>query len=603
MNAISSIKKLTAVFLVVAAALSCKKNENTEVPPAPSISVGTAYVTAVSAVLEGQANPESSMSGDLSMGFQYSKSSAFDDAVSVVAEDVTAPYCYSAVIAGLEPATKYYWRSVLRKDGKDNFGETKEFTTKELSSLLATLAATDIEPTSAVINAGLNLADVPFESLEFGFRIGETENGLDTFHKCREIADNAFSLSMTGLPHKKQYFYQSFLKLDDKAFHGEIKSFTTGVIPVTSVELNRTDVTTHTIGATWELTATVLPEDATDKSVTWSTSNADVATVDENGVVRAVGNGSAVITVTTVDQGLTATSTANVFQYVTKITLQDNPIPLQTGGSAVMPRTIEPDNAYDKSLTWTSSDESVATVDQDGKVTAVANGVCRITATSADGSNKKGYAVIMVFPIPEAVDLGLSVKWASLNLGASAPEELGDYFAWGDVRLYYYSRNPILWNGWVSGGYTWDTYKWAKGEKTKLTKYCSSDNADYWAGEGSPDGKTVLDPEDDAAHVLLGGKWRLPTREEMRELLNNCTSIKPSGSNVVVFTSKSNGNSIRLPASGRYEGKTLSWSYYACYWTSTVIYCMAFSMEYPDSMDEIASIYRLYGLQIRPVTD
>ena len=100
------------------------------------------------------------------------------------------------------------------------------------------------------------------------------------------------------------------------------------------------------------------------------------------------------------------------------------------------------------------------------------------------------------------VDLGLSVKWATCNLGATKPEEYGDYYAWGETETK------------TKTDYNWSTYRWRKGASGKLTKYCPSNKSGYWAGYGSPDGKTSLDLSDDVANIKLGGKWRLPTDAE-----------------------------------------------------------------------------------------
>lgn len=139
---------------------------------------------------------------------------------------------------------------------------------------------------------------------------------------------------------------------------------------------------------------------------------------------------------------------------------------------------------------------------------------------------------------PEAVDLGLSVKWASFNVGASKPEEFGGYYAWGEVE--------------TKTEYSWETYKWCKGTEITLTKYCNNSEYGY---NGYTDDKYVLDPEDDVAHVEWGGSWRMPTHEEMRELTETCTwtrEIKDSIDGVKI--TGSNGNSIFIPAAGYYSG-------------------------------------------------
>ena len=97
----------------------------------------------------------------------------------------------------------------------------------------------------------------------------------------------------------------------------------------------------------------------------------------------------------------------------------------------------------------------------------------------------------VVKAIPDAIDLGLSVNWADMNVGAKYIEDYGNYYAWGETT-------------------------------TKATYYRSTyfDTSGKYKNNG---GKTVLDPEDDAAHVNWGGSWRMPTKAEWQELLDNCT--------------------------------------------------------------------------------
>lgn len=165
-----------------------------------------------------------------------------------------------------------------------------------------------------------------------------------------------------------------------------------------------------------------------------------------------------------------------------------------------------------------------------------------------------------------AVDLGLSVKWATCNLGASSPEQSGGFYAWGETK-------PKTSFGSMEG------YKWSYPEKSSYgdviylrSKYNSSSNL------GKVDNKTKLDIEDDAAHVKLGGKWRMPTRKECQELIDKCTWTLTSRGGVDGFEvkSKANGNSIFLPFTGFYgpignsnpDGSTLSHQNQGNLWVS-----------------------------------
>ncbi len=164
-------------------------------------------------------------------------------------------------------------------------------------------------------------------------------------------------------------------------------------------------------------------------------------------------------------------------------------------------------------------------------------------------SNGSYYAINVKMQKVEAVDLGLPSGrlWANMNVGASTPEGYGDYFAWGETT--------------TKDAYNWTSYKWCNGDYNKLTKYCN----DSYYGGGFTDSKTVLDLEDDAAHANWGGEWRMPTIAEFEELKNNTTSEWTTQNEVngYKFTSKTNSNSIFLPASNAgWEGNYWSSSLY-----------------------------------------
>ena len=151
-------------------------------------------------------------------------------------------------------------------------------------------------------------------------------------------------------------------------------------VPVTGVTLDKTTLELFT-GGSATLTATVQPDDATNKNVTWQSDNANVATV-QNGTVNAVGAGEATITVTTEDGCKTATCIVTVTVPVTGVKLNKETLELFTDGSETLTATVEPGNATNKALTWSTSDNTVATVDENGTVTAVGAGEATITATA-----------------------------------------------------------------------------------------------------------------------------------------------------------------------------------------------------------------------------
>lgn len=190
----------------------------------------------------------------------------------------------------------------------------------------------------------------------------------------------------------------------------------------------------------------------------------------------------------------------------------------------------------------------------------------------------------------EPVDLGLSVKWAPYNVGASAPEEYGDYFSWGEIE----SKTD----------YGWSTYKWCNGTSSRMTKYCASSTY------GTVDGILTLDSEDDVAQVCWGGSWHIPTRNNLLELRNNCswTRTNLNGISGMLVTSNINGNSIFLPAAGtRSSTNFYSVGSEAIFWScelnpsaSTYAYSLSYSQY-----DQVSVYYkyRNQGFSIRPVCD
>ena len=157
------------------------------------------------------------------------------------------------------------------------------------------------------------------------------------------------------------------------------------VVHVAGVTLDKTSMTLA-VGDTETLSANVFPETATDKSVTWSSNNESVAIVNENGTITAIGVGNATITVTTNDGGLTATCVVTVNSvHITSITLNKISTTLAVGDTETLIATISPENATDKSVTWSSNNESVAIVNENGTITAIGVGNATITVTTNDG--------------------------------------------------------------------------------------------------------------------------------------------------------------------------------------------------------------------------
>lgn len=197
---------------------------------------------------------------------------------------------------------------------------------------------------------------------------------------------------------------------------------------------------------------------------------------------------------------------------------------------------------------------------------------------------------------PEAVDLGLSVKWANMNVGATSESDYGKYFAWGETTGYDSSDGH---------SFGWANYSLCNGSSTKLTKYNNS------SSKGDVDQKTQLDESDDAATANWGGDWRMPTKVEFQELVDNTnkrwvSNYNNTGVAGYKFTSKTdNTKSIFLPAAGYFSSATLTnQGSSGIYWSSSLYTSNAQSGQrliFGSSSVSVAYANRCFGCTVRPV--
>ena len=156
---------------------------------------------------------------------------------------------------------------------------------------------------------------------------------------------------------------------------------------VTKISLNKKSATLKT-GEKLKLTVKVTPDDADDKTITWKSSDPTIAKVNSKGKVTAVAPGKCVITATSANGKKASCKITVKAVKVSKITVNGKKN-MKVGATQQLTAVISPENAYDKSVTWTSSDTAIATVDEKGIVTAVASGKVTITCKANDGSGKK----------------------------------------------------------------------------------------------------------------------------------------------------------------------------------------------------------------------
>ncbi len=493
--------------------------------------------------------------------------------------------------------------------------------------------------------------------------------------KVEKISDTQAKVTGVGVGHVKV-----IASVGDKFDYCEVtvekKSSGTDV---ESVTLDKTQLEMN-IGETAQLTATVLPENATDKTVTWSSSNSRVASVS-NGLVVAQSAGETVITAqagsvsatctvvvrssggggsTTVESAsvdpssvtiqldeekvltlVTVPADAEVTIYwesanqyianvqmiskmqakvkgisvgettvtvhagdktatcqvkvedasgtnipVESVTLNEHELSMNVNTQFQLVATVLPENATNKEVVWSSNVQSSKLyIDVNGMLTALQ--ACEATITVRCKANAYIYDTCHVVVTgsssggsdEEVVDLGLpsGLKWRSMNVGASKPEDYGNYYAWGETT--------------TKSSYSWSNYK-----------YSSSDI--YGDGVGKS-GKKVLIPEDDAATANLGNGWRTPKNSEWKELINNCTWkwTTRNGVNGMLLTGP-NGKSIFLPAAGYYRPNLTDRGYYGSYWSSSYGSDEnALGWDFINTDFSAAYLVRSQGCSVRPVKD
>ena len=240
-----------------------------------------------------------------------------------------------------------------------------------------------------------------------------------------------------------------------------------------------------------------------------------------------------------------------------------------------------------KTVNMVLGKETQKTLDVNDLFAALKEGGYGLRFTMSDGSvvNIRGIqlvsAEVLTPSAHEYVDLGLpsGTLWATCNIGADAPEDYGDNFAWGETE--------------PKSNYNWGTYKWGE---SPLSKYNDSD------------GLQCLEPEDDAASVLWGSEWHMPTQEQSAELYDECdwTWTVVNGVSGRKVTSRVNGNYIFLPAAGCYEDSSLLRGGHTGYfWTNTIRtnnYEWAWDRRFTSDIVGVSTDgARYFGCSVRPV--
>ena len=552
-----------------------------------------------------------------------SESIDFSSAISQVLNRKDG-YTYSAKIDGLADETTYYVRYQISNRWVSLIAEEiSEFqTTPVTTPTVTTNQPKEIMHNSAILggqivdNGGLTITDC---GVVYSTNPNPTTKEDSNVSSDSELGN--FTCNLTDLQEGATYYVRAYAINAKGTSYGEEVSFTTKTKTIPTVTTNTPSEITYTQAMIQGAVTDDGCVTITEKGICYSTS--PNPTVDSNKRTNGSGTGTITCVFSNLQDGTTYYARAYAINALG--VGYGNEVSFTTMAYEVPQITIANPTKY--SFTTATIDCEVTF---EGGLEVTERGVCYSTTSNPTYSSSKvqngfglgvysckltnlsenttyyvrayaknaegiGYSREISFTTRsrtykdgyEYVDLGLSVKWASYNIGATKPEEFGDYFAWGETA--------------TKTTYDWSTYKHCRGSNTTLTKY--NTNSSY----GTVDNKTELDAIDDAARVNWGGSWRMPTDAELTELREQCTwtLTTQNGVNGYKVTSKSNGNSIFLPAAGCRIGSSLynAESYGYC-WSSSLCTgnpIRAWHVNFNSSRVLRSGGERDYGLSVRPV--
>lgn len=436
---------------------------------------------------------------------------------------------FHATVSGLTPQTKYYFvAAVATKTGEEFSGEVKSFIT--VDSPVKTLEASNITELKATLNGsfGGELATNP--GVKAWFLWSDTEDTLEWLkYKGEKVEANlnsngSFSYDLQSLTQATRYYYVALVRSGEAEYYGDVKSF-----------------------STLDINAKVSTEDALDVKIVEATLNGKLRLNSQDALKGDV----------------------YFFYADSRMNLEE----LKLHGTKVDAR-----------------------VDDAGQFTSKINGLMPESTyyyvAAAVVSEQPFFGNVISFTTScysaEPVDMGLpsGLLWSAYNLGATAEEEYGAYFAWGELE-------PK-----ADNCYDYAHYKWCEGEDDTYTKYGTNE---AW---GIVDEKMELDPEDDVAAVKLGSGWRMPTKAEQDELRAYCTWkwVTKNGISGCEVTSLMNENTLFFPAAGAKTGFTgpgSNMSIWSKTLTTTSRYAHVFLSDFMTFNEGTA--FRIHGHSVRPV--
>ena len=435
-------------------------------------------------------------------------------------------------IKDLQPNTRYFVRSYAMNKVGVAYSEEYEFTTFSLPEI-KTEEMTDVQLTTAMLHGTLVFNGNDTAAIK-GFCWSTNEDPtVENNHIEIDTASAMYTYRLSNLIDETQYHVRAYAQNKIGIVYGEQKIFTTQLAMLPTVASCQVSNIDHQSAI---IIGNVISDGGADVSecgIVYSTSQNP--TTWDNKVTVVVNSGAFVCEINNLQ--------ANTMYHVR--------------GYAVNRKGL----SYGENVTFTTLDKPQIGVENNH----------------------------------QWVDLGLSVRWAAMNIGATIPEDKGNYFAWGEID--------------AKEKYYWGNYKWCMNSEHALTKYNPEPNYGCY---GFSDDKAVLELPDDAASVIWGGAWRIATYEEWNELIEQCTwkETYQNGVNGYLVTSNLNGNSIFLPVTGLYYDAQGNQFYRneGHYWSKSLptIY------PYPYDANSICfgtdyigarSRDRCCGLPIRPILD
>lgn len=601
------------------------------------------HITCLSAVLAGDVKCSGQTpSDDLEMGILISENSgvllntatkckALQDSIEWNGSRAR----FSVRVQHIKRETKYYYRCYISRDGVIEYGKTKSFTSKDISTLIKTESVTAIDAQNATFHATLNLTDIESNRIYYGFDYKKSNKdhywahyGNDWYGYTIESDGEHFSATIDGLIPMEEYSYYAYVNIDGYSYHGETKTFSTGAINAEVLIGNAVNVTEVRADLSGELSIRSPGNYYRTVCICYSPDYSSVDSLYSLGqrVDLPLKGDSFSTTLRDLQPGTTYYYAAYAHIQGVNDHYKSEVKRFSTRDFSANVITLEPDwigcwnarvsgmlqvNSYDelnKEVSFVYSNQAntpeellssgivVPAVFENetfqAKFKNLSAGVTYHYMAFAEVCGRKYCGEVKTFStVPSAstiVDMGLSVKWTSCNLGATNPEDVGNYYAWGETT--------------TKQAYDWGNYVFCKGTRTSLTKYCTTYRV------GIADGKKTLDPEDDVATAMFGEGVRIPTPNDWDELAANTTRewVSRNGVNGMLLTSKKTGAQLFFPALNDRFDADYSGSF-GCYWTSTLytFNCdSAFSLRF-DASTSMSNDHteRCDGLPVRAVFD